>query len=163
MSIVGGLDIHRKQLTYDWVDEQNGKWERGRITPADREHLASWLTRSDSTAQGPVAFALEGCTGWRYVAEEMQKAGVEPHLAEPADTSVLRGPKRRAKTDKADAKLRWRDFARVQVSTAFGTTSTKVRQSIDDHPVALWMKRVNDRMSHGKVAASRSSDLRKCG
>src|SRR3954449_5109597 len=41
MSIVGGLDIHRKQLTYDWVDEQNGKWERGRITPADREHLAS--------------------------------------------------------------------------------------------------------------------------
>lgn len=27
------------------------------------------------------------------------------HLAEPADTSVMRGPKRRAKTDKADAKL----------------------------------------------------------
>jgi hypothetical protein len=42
--------------------------------------------------------------------------------------------------------IRWRDFARVQVSTAFGTTSTKVRQSIDDHPVALWMKRVNDRI-----------------
>jgi hypothetical protein len=30
---------------------------------------------------------------------------VIPHLAEPADTSALRGPKRRAKTDKADAKL----------------------------------------------------------
>jgi transposase len=30
---------------------------------------------------------------------------VVAHLAEPADTSVLRGPKRRAKTDKADAKL----------------------------------------------------------
>jgi hypothetical protein len=25
MSIVGGLDIHRKQLTFDWVDEQNDK------------------------------------------------------------------------------------------------------------------------------------------
>jgi transposase len=35
----------------------------------------------------------------------MAKSGVIPHLAEPADTSVLRGPKRRAKTDKADAKL----------------------------------------------------------
>jgi transposase len=35
----------------------------------------------------------------------MRSAGVEPHLAEPADTSALRGPKRRAKTDKADAKL----------------------------------------------------------
>src|SRR5207244_4226052 len=99
----GGLDIHRKQLTFDWVDDRSGKWERGRIVPADREHLAGWLTRFDPDTS--VAFALEGCTGWRYVAEEMRKAGVEPHLAEPADTSVLRGPKRRAKTDKADAKL----------------------------------------------------------
>ena len=74
MSIVGGLDIHRKQLTFDWVDEQNGKWERGRIAPADREHLADWLTRFDGV--GPVGFAMEGCTGWRYIAEEMSKAGV---------------------------------------------------------------------------------------
>jgi transposase len=96
MSIVG---IHRKQLTFDWVDEQNDKWERGRISPADREHLADWLTRFDPAASGPVAFAMEGCTGWRYIAEEMGKAGVIAHLAEPADTSVLRGPKRRAKTD----------------------------------------------------------------
>jgi hypothetical protein len=42
---------------------------------------------------------MEGCTGWRYIAEEMAKAGVVAHLAEPADTSALRGPKRRAKTD----------------------------------------------------------------
>ncbi len=105
MSIVGGLDIHRKQLTFDWVDEQNDKWERGRIAPADREHLADWLTRFDPATAGPVAFAMEGCTGWRYIAEEMDKAGVIAHLAEPADTSALRGPKRRAKTDKADAKL----------------------------------------------------------
>jgi len=48
---------------------------------------------------------MEGCTGWRYVAEEMRNAGIEPHLAEPTETSALRGPKRRAKTDKADAKL----------------------------------------------------------
>jgi len=64
--------------------------------------LAGWLSRFDG--DGPVAFALEGCTGWRYVVEEMRKAGVAPHLAEPADTAALRGPKRRAKTDKADAK-----------------------------------------------------------
>lgn len=110
MSIVGGMDIHRKQLTFDWVDEQTGRWERGRIAPADREHLADWLTRfadadADAGGAGEVGFALEGCTGWRYVAEEMTRAGVVPHLAEPADTSALRGPKRRAKTDKADAKL----------------------------------------------------------
>ena len=97
MPILGGVDIHRKQLTFDWVDEQNGKWERGRIAPADRQRLAGWLTRFDGTAE--VAFAFEGCTGWRYVAEEMAKAGVAAHLAEPADTAALRGRKRRAKTD----------------------------------------------------------------
>jgi transposase len=97
------LDIHRKQLTFDYVEVETGRLERGRITPADREHLAGWLSRFDG--QAAVAFAMEGCTGWRYVAEEMRAAGVEAHLAEPADTSALRGPKRRAKTDKADAQL----------------------------------------------------------
>jgi len=103
MSIVGGLDIHRKQLTFDYVEVETGRLERGRIAPADREHLVGWLRRFDGVSG--VAFAMEGCTGWRYVAEEMRAAGVQPHLAEPADTSALRGPKRRAKTDKADAQL----------------------------------------------------------
>jgi hypothetical protein len=91
------LDIHRKQLTFDYVETETGRLERGRIASADRERLAGWLTRFDTST--PVVFALEGCTGWRYVVEEMRKAGVEPHLAEPADTAALRGPKRRAKTD----------------------------------------------------------------
>jgi transposase len=51
-----------------------------------------------------VAFALEGCTGWRYVAEELQRAGVSAHVAEPAETAALKGKKRRAKTDRSDAR-----------------------------------------------------------
>ena len=46
MSIVGGVDIHRKQLTFDYVEPATGRWERGRVAPADREHLATWLTRT---------------------------------------------------------------------------------------------------------------------
>src|SRR5207244_5379557 len=46
--------------------------------------------------------ALEGCTGWGYVVEELRRVGIEAHLAEPADTAALRGKKRRAKTDRAD-------------------------------------------------------------
>jgi transposase len=76
MSIVGGLDIHRKQLTFDWVDDQSGKWEYGRIAPANRRHLAGWLPRFDPAVAGPVEFAMEGCAGWRYIAEEMAKSGV---------------------------------------------------------------------------------------
>jgi transposase len=51
------------------------------------------------------AFAVEGCTGWRFVVEELRRAGIAPHLAEPADTAAQRGRKKRAKTDRADARL----------------------------------------------------------
>jgi hypothetical protein len=47
---------------------------------------------------------LEGCTGWRYVVEELRLAGITAHLAEPTDTRALRGHKRHAKTDRADAR-----------------------------------------------------------
>ena len=47
---------------------------------------------------------MEGCTGWRYVAEELAAAGMVAHLAEPAETANLRGRKKRAKTDRADAR-----------------------------------------------------------
>ena len=49
--------------------------------------------------------AVEGCTGWRYVVEELTTAGGTAHLADPAETAGLRGPKKRAKTDRADARL----------------------------------------------------------
>ncbi|MDN5934045.1 MAG: IS110 family transposase [Pseudonocardia sp.] len=103
MSTIGGFDVHRKQITYDYVDTVSGEVCRGQIAPADRRHLAQWLGRF--AGRDDVQFAVEGCTGWRYVAEELARAGVVAHLAEPADTAAARGPKRRAKTDRADAQL----------------------------------------------------------
>jgi transposase len=102
MSIIGGLDVHRAQITFDWVDRDSGETHRGRIAPATRAGLRAWLGKLPG-AEG--AFAVEGCTGWRFVVEELQAAGLAAHLAEPAETSSLRGPKRRAKTDRTDARL----------------------------------------------------------
>ena len=102
MSIVGGLDIHRKQITFDYLDTGTGQVHRGQISPADREHLRAWLARFAGCDD--VAFAVEGCTGWRYVAGELAAAGVAAHLAEPADTAFARGRKRHAKTDKTDCR-----------------------------------------------------------
>src|SRR5271166_2283466 len=102
MPIVGGLDIHRKQLTFDYLDTATGEVKRGQIAPADRVHLRSWLVRF--AGRDDVAFALEGCTGWRYVAEELGGAGVAAHVAEPADTAFARGRKRHAKTGKTDSR-----------------------------------------------------------
>ena len=102
MPIVGGLDIHRKQITFDYLDTVTGQVRRGQVSPADREHLRAWLARF--AGRDDVAFALEGCTGWRYVAEELAAAGIAAHLAEPADTAFARGRKRHAKTDKTDCR-----------------------------------------------------------
>jgi transposase len=84
MPIVGGLDIHRKQLTFDYLITETGEVKRGQIAPADRAHLRAWLARF--AGRDGVAFALEGCT------------------AEPADTAFARGRKRHAKTDKTDSR-----------------------------------------------------------
>ena len=35
MPIVGGLDIHRKQLTFDYLDTVTGEVQRGQVAPAD--------------------------------------------------------------------------------------------------------------------------------
>src|SRR3954463_3237642 len=113
MGVVGGLDTHRRQITFDYLDERSGETRHGRIAPADRMLLRGWLQKlvadanaaAGAGAGAPAAFAVEGCTGWRFVVEELQRAGVEAHLAEPADTSAARGPKRRAKTDRTDARL----------------------------------------------------------
>jgi hypothetical protein len=102
MPIVGGLDIHRKQMTFDYLDTVTGEVRRGQIAPADREHLRAWLARF--AGRDDAAFAVEGCAGWRYVTEELAAAGVAAHLGEPAGTAAARGRKRHAKTGKTDAR-----------------------------------------------------------
>jgi transposase len=102
MTMVGGFDVHRKQITFDYVDD-DGLVRWGQIRPATRTTLRRWL--GEHCPDGHGEFALEGCTGWRYVSEELAAAGVGVHLGDPAEIAALRGPKKRAKTDRADARL----------------------------------------------------------
>src|SRR6266508_506700 len=107
MEMVGGLDLHRQQITFDVVDHGSGQAWRGRIWQPDRARVRRWLVEDvGARAEGrPVRLAVEGCTGWRFVVEEITAAGFEAFVAEPAQTQALRGPKRRGKTDRTDARL----------------------------------------------------------
>ena len=107
MSMVCGLDLHRQQITFDALSTESGEVWRGRVWQPDRERFRRWLNHDVAgRADGqPVAMAVEGCTGWRYVVEEIAAAGFEAHVAEPADTQAARGRKHRAKTDRSDARL----------------------------------------------------------
>jgi len=101
MAIVVGLDVHRSQITYDALNAATGEVMTGRIAPADRATLRAFLARWSGE---DVQAAVEATTGWRFVVEELQRAGADVQLAEPAETTAARGPKRRAKTDRRDAR-----------------------------------------------------------
>src|ERR1700747_3458366 len=102
VTVVGGLDVPEQQITFDYVDD-DGLVHWGQIRPATRKTLRGWL--AEHCPDGDGEFGLEGCTGWRYVSEELAAAGVGVHLGDPAEIAALRGPKKRAKTDRADARL----------------------------------------------------------
>jgi transposase len=95
------FDQHREQIAFDALDTDTGEVSRGRIRPADRLGFRRWLGR---WAGAELEAALEATTGWRFMAEELEAVGARVHLAEPAETSALRGPKKRAKTDRQDAR-----------------------------------------------------------
>lgn len=152
MVIVGGLDVHRQQITFDYVNTETGERRRGQIRPATREQVRSWLAR---LVDRPAAFALEATTGWRFVSEELRHAGIDVHLAEPADTRALRGPKRRAKTDREDARhLRellalgrlpecWIPPESIQELR----TRVRLRQSLV-HERTGWLERIHAQLFH---------------
>src|SRR3954451_15606560 len=101
VTIVMGLDQHRAQITADWLDTATGEVSRARIAPADRAGVQRFAGRFRGQA---LEVALEATTGWRFVVEELQAAGAQMHLAEPAETAARRGTKKRAKSDRADAR-----------------------------------------------------------
>jgi transposase len=101
MTIVMGLDQHRAQITAEWIDTSTGEVSRTRVTPADRDRVRRFAERFRGQQ---LEVALEATTGWRFVVEELHAVGARVHLAEPAETAARRGTKKRAKSDRADAR-----------------------------------------------------------
>jgi hypothetical protein len=50
-------DVHRRQLTFEYLDTVSRELKAGRVVPADREHLREWLRRF--AGHDDVRFALE--------------------------------------------------------------------------------------------------------
>src|SRR5215212_4033131 len=99
--IVMGLDQHRGQVTAEWIETETGEVSRARVSPAHREPVRRFLGRFRGRE---LEVALEATTGWRFVVEELRAIGAGVHLAEPAETAARRGSKKRAKSDRADAR-----------------------------------------------------------
>jgi transposase len=156
MRIVCAHDVHRRQITYAIVDVRSGEVSRGRVTPATRESVREWLARFDDVDD--VHFALEGTTGWRFVVEEVVRAGHCAHLADPAETAVRRGRKRRAKTDRADCDLLLRLLAARELPESWIPpaqilelrTRVRLRKTLVDERTA-WQQRLQAQLFHQGV------------
>ena len=157
MAIVVALDVHRKQITYKTLDRETGEVERGRIAPAARAEVRAWLARF---AGCEAEFALEGTTGWRFVVEEIERAGHRPHLADPAETAAKRGRKRRAKTDSADCDLQLRLLCAGELPESWIPpahilelrTLVRTRKTLVDQRSA-WQLRLTAQLFHQGVPA----------
>ena len=67
MTILGGLDIHRGQVTFDYVDTATGEVSAGKIREPHRERFREWLAglaTSDACRSRPGCRA-DATTPWR--------------------------------------------------------------------------------------------------
>ncbi len=53
MGIVGGFDVHRAQITFEYLDAEDGQVRRGQIRPATREDLRAWRSGASPTSPSP--------------------------------------------------------------------------------------------------------------
>jgi len=155
MAIVAGFDVHRAQITFDALDTETGEIHRGRIR-ADREAVCAWVA---GFAGRQVDVAVEACTGWLFVCEALAAAGAIAHLAEPAEASALRGKKRRAKTDRADARWLRTLLSEGRLPEAWippahvreWRTRTRLRKTLVDERTS-WLQRIQATLFHHGIA-----------
>src|SRR5689334_23378217 len=155
MGMVVALDVHRNQITFKALDRDSGEVSRGRIAPAARAQVRAWL---EQFAGRDAEFVLEGTTGWRFVVEEIERAGQHAHLADPAETAARRGRKQPAKTDDSDCELQLRLLLAGELPEAWIPpahilelrTRVRLRKTLIDQRTA-WLQRLQAQLFHQGV------------
>src|SRR5919199_357797 len=101
-----------------------------------------------------VHVAVEACTGWLFVCDALAAVGATAHLAEPVEARALRGRKRRAKTDREDARWLREPLARGRLPEAWiapehvrrWRSRARLRHTLIDERTA-WMRRIQATLS----------------
>src|SRR5204862_7320512 len=90
MSMVCGLDLHRRQITFDTLEVDSGEEWRGRVWQPDRGRFRRWRGGDVSRRArgGAGAVAGGGCTGGRHVVGEIGAAGLGAAPAGAAATQA---------------------------------------------------------------------------
>jgi transposase len=92
-----GIDLHRKRSHVAVIDDQ-GRELRSRRVINDGQTILALLAEID----GECRVALEATYGWEWLADVLEDAGYELHLAHPLRTKAIASA--RVKTDAVDAR-----------------------------------------------------------
>jgi transposase len=157
MAIVAGFDVHRNQITFDAVDTETGEVARGRIDSTP-DAVREWVARFPARR---VDVAVEACTGWLFVCRSLDEAGATPHLAEVAEVMARRGKKRRAKTDRADARHLRELLCQGRLPEAWlppahvveWRTRTRLRKTLVEERTQ-WLQRIRSTLFHYGIPAA---------
>src|SRR5437870_7778696 len=99
--LYAAIDIHKHAFQAAVLDPESGEVVEQRFS-ADRESLARWV--EEWRGRG-AAVGIEATTGWRRGWGGLVSCGFEVGLAEPVEARGLLGRRRRAETDRREA--RW--------------------------------------------------------
>jgi len=99
--VMAAIDIGKTVLQAASLDEASGEARLERFA-SDRASLTAWVDGFQGRLQ---RVAIEATTGWKWIARELQARSIEVLLLDPGEASARKGRKRRAKTDRLDARF----------------------------------------------------------
>jgi transposase len=160
--VLAAIDIHKAVFQAAVLDPASGEIAEERFK-ASREALVAWIERCSGALD---VVAIEATTGWRWVARELQAHGIEVRLTDPGQASALQGNRKRAKTDRLDARWLVLLLARELLPDAWLPPEdiqrlrdqTRLRKALtDDH--TRWAQRLHALLVHEGWPCSRGSLL----
>jgi transposase len=164
--LCAAVDIHKHVFQAVVLDPSSGEVEETRFA-AGRDQLREWAER---LVGREAVIAVEATTGWRWVVAELQALGLEVRLADPGQAKALQGRRRRAKTDRLDARWLALLLSREMLPEAWIPPAeiqqlrdvTRLRKTLTEERTR-WAQRLHAFLVHEGWACSRSRLLTKTG
>ena len=160
--MLAAIDIHKAVFQAAVLDPVDGEIVEERFK-SSREALVAWAQKWGGKLD---AVAIEATTGWRWVARELQARGIEVLLTDPGQASALQGHRKRAKTDRLDARWLVTLLSREMLPESWLAPEeiqrlrdkTRLRKALaDDH--TRWAQRLHAVLVHEGWPCSRGSLL----
>jgi transposase len=164
--LYGAIDIHKHVFQAAVFDAASGEVVEARF-PASRERLGDWAMEWQGRL---AAVAIEATSGWRWVVRELQQHGLVVQLADPGQAVALKGKRRRAKTDRLDARWLARLLAKEMLPRSWIPPGqiqelrdrTRLRKALAEDR-RRWGQRLHAYLLHEGWPCSRSNLLRPPG